>query len=205
MKDEIDLVKVIKNNRKIVWACIAVFITILIAGIFLIRVFPTEKNYISSSEFKIINGEESINLYQGVYHKITTFDDVASVLRSNEVLVEVIRENNIDIPLKDFRQDIDIYEIGDMLFKLELIYPDEVRGEKINLTLTGTYLEIIESRMDNDNKELFDVEILKYPDSREMGSRFIYRIIAVFLFGLFCVIIIILVTRIIRVVLRKRR
>ena len=204
MKDEIDLVKVIKNNRKIVWACIAVFITILIAGIFLIRVFPTEKNYISSSEFKIINGEESINLYQGVYHKITTFDDVASVLRSNEVLVEVIRENNIDIPLKDFRQDIDIYEIGDMLFKLELIFPDKTKGEKINLSLIHAYLELIESRMDNDNKELFDIEILRHSDSREMGSRFIYKMIAVFLFGLFCVIIVVLITRVIKLVVKNK-
>ena len=203
MSGEIDLVKVIKDNRKVVWTCIAVFVTVLIAGIFLIRAFPVEKRYVSSSEFKIINGEESLNLYQGIYHRITTFDDVASVLRSNVVLNEVIEKNNIDILLKDFRQDIDLYETGEMSFMLEFIYPDIVEGEKINLSLIQAYLEIIESRMDNDNKELFDIEILRYPDSREMDSRFIYKMIAVFLFGLFCVIIVVLITRVIKLVVKK--
>lgn len=204
MKNEIDLVKVIKNNRKIVWACIAVFIIVFITGIFLVRLLPEEMRYISSSEFEVINGEESLNLYQGVYHHITTFDDVASVLRSNEVLEKVIGENDIDILLKDFRQDIDLYEIGEMTFRLELIYPDKIGGEIINLALVHTYLELIESRMDNDNKDLFDIEIVEYPGSREMGSRFIYRMIAVFLFGLFCVIIVVLITRLIKLVFKKQ-
>lgn len=205
MSGEIDLVKVIKNNRKIVWICIVVFIVVIIAGVFFVRVLPGDMKYISSSEFKVINGEESLNLYLGVYHRITTFNDVVSALRSNEVLVKVIEENNIITPLKDFRQNIDLYEIGDMTFNLELIYSDRALGEKINLSLIHSYLDVIESRMDNDNKKIFDVEITGEPVSREMGSRNTYKMIAVFIFGLFCVIIIILITKIIRTFSRKQK
>jgi capsular polysaccharide biosynthesis protein len=204
MKDEIDIKKSLKKNWLLVFICILIPILTTVAGFYIIRSIPREKKYISVSEFEVINGEESLNLYQGVYHRITTFEDVASVLRSNEVLEEVMRDNNIDITLREFRRSIDLYETGDMVFRLEILHGDKENGEKVNLSVIENYLTIIESRMDNDNKALFDVKIVSSPVLHEASTGIFYKLFAAFLFGFFCVIIIILIVRLIRLIAGKK-
>ena len=195
---KINLISSLKTYKKYIWVFIPVFLFVFIGGLVFIKLNPDETKYISSSKFEIINGDITLNLYRGVYHHITTFDDMASVLRSNEVLREVIKENDIDTGLDDFRQNIDLYEDSKFVYILELIYPDKLEGEKINLSIINNYLEIIKSRLHPEHIELFDVKVLQNPVTRVMSSRIIYKIIAVFLFGIFCGIIIILGVEIIR-------
>jgi len=203
MEQEINLLGLVKENKKIMCSILIIFLIIFLIGIFFLKNNPGVDKYISSLEFEIINGENTVNFYQGIYHRITTFDDVASVLRSNDVLKRVINENNLNVKVGDLRKNIDLYEIGNNIYRLDFIYSNKNQGEKINISIIQNYLRVIESRMDNDNKALFDVQILKNPESAKVGSRFLYKIIAIFLFSLFCIIILLLILMIIKRVIVK--
>jgi len=191
MSQKIDLIDSFRRYKKYLWIFIGIFLVVFAGGIVFTEVYKGEERYISSSKFEVINGGDTFNLYQGVYHKITTFDDVASVLRSNEVLREVIRENNLITDINEFRQNIDLYQESKNVYILEFVFSDKILSEKINLSIIDNYLEIIESRMDNDNKELFDVKVIQYPASKVANSRILYKVAAAFLFGMFCAIIIV--------------
>lgn len=189
MNQRIDLVDSFKKNKRYFWIFAASVLMVFICGLLLIRFLPIEEKYISSSRFEVINGENTYNLYLGVYHRITTLDDVASVLRSNEVLREVIKENNLDSDINDLRQDIDLYQESKYVYVLEFIYLDKMKGDVINLSIISNYLKVIESRMDNDNRQLFDVKVLQRPISRVMDKRIALKVVAAFLFSIFCGII----------------
>ncbi|GAI01718.1 unnamed protein product, partial [marine sediment metagenome] len=57
------------------------------------------------------------------------------------------------------------------------IHPDKIEGEAVNLSIINNYLKIIESRMDNDNKQLFDVKVLQNPVSRIMSTRIVIKML----------------------------
>ena len=191
MRREINLIDSFKRYRKYLWIFIGVFLVVFIGGILFINVIPGEEKYISSSKFEVINGENAINLYQGVYHRITTFRDVASTLRSNEVLREVIKDTGLAIDLDKLRQDIDLYQESKYVYILEFVFSDKILGEETNLSIIDNYLEVIESRMDDDNRELFDVKVIQDPVSKMISSRRLYKTAAVFLFSIFCAIIVV--------------
>ncbi len=189
MNEQVNLIDSLKRYKRYLWIFIIVVLLVFIGGSLLIIFLPAEEKYISSSKFEVINGENTYNLYLGVYHKITTFDDVASVLRSNEVLREVIKENNLTININELRQSIDLYQESEHIYTLEFISTNEKKGEEVNLSIINNYLETIESRMDNDNKQLFDIKILQDPISRIMDKRIAVKMLAAFLFSVFCGII----------------
>jgi len=190
MDRQVNLLDSLKKYKKYLWIFIAVVLIVFISGLMFIKLLPFEEKFISSSKFEVINGENTYNLYLGVYHRITTFDDVASVLRSNEVLREVIKENDIIVDINEFRQSINLYQESKYVYILEFIYSDKREGEAVNLSIINNYLEIIESRMDNDNSGLFDVKVLQGPVSRVMDKRIAMKVLAAFLFSIFCGIII---------------
>lgn len=190
MDRQVNLIDSLKKYKKYLWIFIAVVLIVFISGLMFIKLLPVEEKFISSSKFEVINGENTYNLYLGVYHRITTFDDVASVLRSNEVLREVIKENDIIVDINEFRQNIDLYQESKYVYILEFIHSDKREGEAVNLSIINNYLKIIESRMDNDNRELFDVKVLQDPISKIMDKRIVIKILAAFLFSIFCGIII---------------
>jgi len=200
-----DLKKYLRKNRPYIWVFIAVFLVAQIGSALFVITRDQVKKFVASSQFEVINGDKTYNLYQGTYHKITTFDDVASVVRSNEVIREVIEENDIDKDLARVRESIDIYEVGDMVFQLDLIWDDKDKAGPINTSIVKNYLKIIESRMDDDNSELFDVNITEQTDTYEMGSRLLVRILASFLFSIFCGIIIVLGIDLIKRISSRRR
>lgn len=191
MDQQVNLIDSLKKYKRYLWIFIAVVLIVFIGGLMLVKLLPVEEKFVSSSKFEVINGENTYNLYLGVYHRITTFDDVASVLRSNEVLREVIKENDLIVDINEFRQNIDLYQEGKYVYILEFIYPDKIEGEVINLSIINNYLKIIEGRMDNDNKQLFDVKVLQNPVSRVTSTRMVIKMLAAFLFSLFCGIIVV--------------
>jgi len=202
----LNLIIIFKKNKIHIWIFLAVFILVFSGSIFYIKTHPDKTMYISQSEFKVINGEKTLNLYLGTYNRITTIDDVATVVRSNEVLKKVIAENKFDINLALLRQSIDIYETSEMQFILQLIWSDEKQGEKINASIVENYLKEVENRMDNDNKALFDVKMVQVPDSGVLSQRTNFKILAAFVFGIFCGIIINLIIQLLeKIVLKARR
>jgi len=200
-----DRIAVFKKNKIYIWIFLAVFIFVFAGSIFYIKTHPDKTMYVSQSEFEVVNGEETLNLYMGTYYRITTIDDVATVVRSNEVLGKVIEENELDISLALLRRNIDIYEISEMKFILQVIWPDEKRSEKINASIVDNYFKEIENRMDNDNKALFDVKIIKAPESGILSQRTNYKILAAFIFGIFCGIIIDLIIQLLKRIVSKAR
>jgi capsular polysaccharide biosynthesis protein len=201
----LNLIIIFKKNKIHIWIFLAVFILVSGGSIFYIKTHPDQTMYVSQSEFKVINGEKTLNLYLGTYNRITTIDDVATVLRSNEVLNKVIAENKFDVNLALLRQNIDIYETSEMQFILRLIWPDEKQGEKINASIVENYLIEIENRMDNDNKALFDVKMVQVPHSGVLGQRTNFKILAAFVFGIFCGIIINLIIQLLEKIVLKAR
>lgn len=190
MDRQVNLIDLLKKYKKYLWIFIVIVLIVFISGLMFIKLLPVEEKFVSSSKFEVINGENTYNLYLGVYHRITTFDDVASVLRSNEALREVIKKNDLIVDINEFRQNIDLYQESKYVYILEFIYPDKIEGEAVNLSIINNYLKIIESRMDNDNKQLFDVKVLQNPVSRIMSTRIVIKTLAAFLFSLFCGIIV---------------
>ncbi|MBE3092215.1 MAG: hypothetical protein IMZ60_04875 [Actinobacteria bacterium] len=190
MNHQINLIDSLRKYKRYLWIFIAVVLLVFIGGLLLIKFLPVEEKFISSSKFEVVNGENTYNLYLGVYHRITAFEDVASVLRSNELLREVIKENNLTIDMNEFRQNIDLYQEAEHIYTLELVNMDKEEGEAVNLSIINNYLKIIESRMDNDNRGLFDVKVLQDPVSKIMDKRIAIRMMAAFLFSIFCGIII---------------
>jgi len=203
MKSEINLIESFGRYKKYVWVFILVFIVVFIAGAIFIKLHPEETKYISRSKFEIINGENILYLYQGVYRRITTFDDMASVLRSNEVLNEVVTANDIDTSLNEFRQNIDLYENSSNIYTLEFLYPDKSKGEEINLSLIDSYFNSIYTRLHPEHVDLFDVEVLQQPESRVISSRVVNKIVSVLLFSIFCGIMGIIIIEVIKRVTKR--
>jgi len=203
MNHQINLIDSFRKYKRYLWIFIITVLLVFIGGSLLIKFLPGEEKYTSYSEFEVINGEITLNLYLGVYHRITAFEDVASVLRSNEVLREVIKENSLAIDIDEFRQDIDLYQESEHIYNLELFDMDKEEGEVVNLSIINNYLKIIESRMDNDNKELFDVKVLQNPVSKIMDKRIAVKMLAAFLFSIFCGIILVSVIVFIKICIRS--
>ena len=76
----LNLIIIFKKNKIHIWIFLAVFILVFSGSIFYIKTHPDKTMYISQSEFKVINGEKTLNLYLGTYNRITTIDDVATVV-----------------------------------------------------------------------------------------------------------------------------
>ena len=206
MEKGIDLKRYFKRNKIYLWIFIGVAIVVFISGLVFINKFPEEKKYVSRSRFEIVNGEKTLYLYLGIVNKITTLDDVASVLRSNDVLVKTMEEEDVYRSLEDFRQDIDLYREGNSnVYNLEYIYTEGINGGSINLSIINNYLTVIESRMVPESKELFDVKVLDYPKSNIMDQRTYYRVLSVFLFSIFCGIIVVSVIEIIKRAVKKTK
>lgn len=187
-----DIKNYLKKNRLYVWVFIIVFLIAQAGSLVFVITREPARQYVASSWFEVINGDKTINLYRGTYHKITTFEDVASVIRSNEVIREVIRDNSLDSSIENIRENIDIYEVGEMVFQLDLLWGQEEMAKTINRSIIEKYLSVIESRMDDDNSELFDVRIVGDVNTYPMGERTGARLFSSFLFSIFCGIIIIL-------------
>lgn len=195
----IDIKKIIKSNKVFFFVFIYLIILTFIFFILYFNFRAEDKNYISESKFEVINGDKTLNLYQGTYHRITTYDDVATIIRSNQVLELVIFENNLNVELPIVRSSIDLYEVSNMKFILKVTWPDSNQANKINLSLIKNYLKVIEDRMDNDNKSLFDVKILESPFSYYAGNRIYNKLLSAFLFSIFISTIIVLLLKFITI------
>lgn len=187
-----DLKKYLKAHRLYIWVFLAVFLAVQVGSAVFVITREHEERFIATSWFEVINGDMTINLYQGTYHKITTFDDVASVVRSNEVIRQVLDQTSLDEPIERIRESIDMYEVGEMVFQLDIIWPDEDQAKIINRSMIDNYLKVIEGRMDRDNSQLFDVRMLGDVSTIVMGKRLPAKLLSSFLFSIFCGIIIIL-------------